>query len=118
MLNEIRDRKCYIVKVTGNDQQPDYAYSIGLWHHFNHPEVIAFGPPDQVGEQLIGDIQTLVKVGQPPPVQQALGLPAERYSACLQPIEDQQWIRHFLKGADWFYDRESFPVLELCWTSA
>ncbi|MGF1600547.1 MAG: DUF4262 domain-containing protein [Thermosynechococcaceae cyanobacterium] len=117
VLDDIRDRKCHIVKVIGNDQQPDYAYSIGLWHHFNHPEVIAFGPPDPVGEKLIRDIQTLVKVGQPPPIQQALGLPVQNGPAHLQPIADEQWIRHFLNGADWFYDRESFPVLELCWMS-
>jgi Domain of unknown function (DUF4262) len=115
VLNDIRDRKCHIVKVKGDDQRLDYAYSIGLWHHFNHPEIIAFGSPEQVGEQLIDDIQALVKVGQPPPIRQTLGQPAAEYPVQLQPIEDEQWIRHFLRGADWFYDQESFPVLELLW---
>jgi hypothetical protein len=109
VLNDIRDRKCHIVKVEGCDQYPSYSYSVGLWHHFGHPEFITFSQPQQMGEQLIDDMQKLVKVGQPPVVQPH----KENYPVKLQPIHDSQWISSFLSLADWFYDRESFPVLEL-----
>jgi hypothetical protein len=110
VLSDIRDRKCHIVKVEGCDRHPSYSYSVGLWHHFGHPEFITFSQPQQMGEQLIDDMQKLVKVGQPPVVQLQ---PKENYPVKLQPIHDSQWISDFLSLADWFYDRESFPVLEL-----
>ena len=110
VLNNIRDRKCHIVTVEGNDQHPGYAYSVGLWHHFGHPEIITFNQPEQKSEKLIDDMQQLVKVGQPPLVHQE---EREHYPVKLQPIDDGQWISSFLNLADWFYDRESFPVLEL-----
>lgn len=112
-LNDIRDRKCHIVKVEGNEQHPSYTYSVGLWHHFGHPEFITFSQPDQNGEQLIDDMQKLVKVGQPPAIPQTPDAPAQDYPIKLQPINDQKWIQDFLSLADWFYACESFPVVEL-----
>ncbi|MEO0374743.1 MAG: DUF4262 domain-containing protein [Cyanobacteria bacterium P01_A01_bin.17] len=113
VLSDIRDRKCHIVKVEGNDQHPSYAYSVGLWHHFGHPEFVTFSQPEQIGEQLIDDMQKLVKVGQPPVVQPAQEGSELNYPVKLHPIDNAQWARDFLPLADWFYDRESFPVLEL-----
>ena len=113
ILSDIRDRKCHIVKVEGNDQHPSYTYSVGLWHHFGHPEFITFSQSEQSGEQLIDDMQKLVKVGQPPAIQHPSGQPPEDYPVKLQPITDEQWSRNFLSLADWFYDHDFFPVLEL-----
>lgn len=113
VLSDIRDRKCHIVKVKGNHLHPSYTYSVGLWHHFGHPEIITFSQPEQRGEQLIDDIQKIVKVGQPPVVNEESGALEAHYPIKLQSIEDEQWTRDFLPLANWFYDRESFPVLEL-----
>lgn len=112
ILGNIREHKCHIATVEGTAERPSYAYSVGLWHHFGYPEIIAFGPPQQTCEQLIDDIQTLVKVGQPPPVQQQFGQSEAHYPVELQPIEDDQWISDFLQLADWFYAHDPFPVLE------
>ncbi len=115
VLNDIRQHKCHIVTVPESDGQPGYTYSTGLWHNFEHPEIITFGLPESVGEKLIDDMQKLVKVGQPPVVKQALGKSEDHYPVELQPIEDEQWINQYLPLANWFYARESFPVLEILW---
>ena len=38
----------------GND--PKFNYSVGLWHSYEHPEILIFGLDAEISTQLINDI--------------------------------------------------------------
>ncbi|MCY7412782.1 MAG: DUF4262 domain-containing protein [Salinibacterium sp.] len=63
-LSQIIDKEGWAaVQVHETDQQPNYAYSVGLWKTFQHPEVIVFGLLPDVGHRLINVIGEGVREG-------------------------------------------------------
>lgn len=47
-----------------NDPIPQFAYTVGLWQTYKHPEVIILGLPISVAQVLLNDIGGIVKVGK------------------------------------------------------
>lgn len=53
-----------VVKIDADAHEPDYAYSVGLYKTFHHPEVIVFGLDLDVLHQIVDTIGEQVKEGQ------------------------------------------------------
>ena len=45
-----------VIMVNATDYSPSFAYSIGLYKTYNHPEIICFGLPNDLGHGIINDI--------------------------------------------------------------
>jgi hypothetical protein len=43
---------------------PSFAYTIGLWKTFNHPEIVVFGLPINLLHTILNDAGELVKGGK------------------------------------------------------
>jgi hypothetical protein len=53
-----------VVKIDADAQEPAYAYSVGLYKTFQHPEVIVFGLDLDVLHRMVNTIGEQVKQGQ------------------------------------------------------
>ncbi len=52
-----------IIIIEASDYLPSFAYSIGLWQKFQHPEIICFGLRIETLHSLINDVATLIRKG-------------------------------------------------------
>ena len=52
-----------VIIIEASDYLPSFAYSIGLWAKYNHPEIICFGLSTQTLHSIINDVADLVKSG-------------------------------------------------------
>ena len=65
VLQDIQRVGWHVVKVfVPKDEEGDWAYSIGLFHSFGHPEVILFGLPLDRCMTLVNVIGRQVKAGK------------------------------------------------------
>ncbi len=116
MLDNIRTRRFHLTTVDTEGVEPTPVYSVGLWHHFNHPEIVTFGLPEQVAKDLITDMIYLIKMGQPPAMSTPLGQVNGHYPVRLEPVTDRNLVHTHLPMAVWFYEGDTFPVLQLFWS--
>lgn len=95
--------------------KPGFAYSIGLWHSFKHPEIIIFGLPYETMGHIINDIGSYVKAGTPIVTGQPYSDFIENYSIIFESVASY-WRVEFLRFAEWFYgDDNSFSALQCFW---
>ena len=94
---------------------PAFAYTIGLWKNFNHPELIAFGLPLDTMHAILNDAGDIIKSGNP------LETAVDNFEILeLHPVQfrpvDADNIPDYFGYAQWFYEYEVFPALQLFWT--
>ena len=61
IFRNVREHGCHIVSV--GDGNPSFAYSIGLYLNYGHPEVIIFGVRPDYAQSIINDIRDRVAAG-------------------------------------------------------
>ena len=59
--NTIDDAGCQIIVVPGGEYLPGFAYTIGLYQQFNHPEIICFGLIVDTMQALLNEIKNCVE---------------------------------------------------------
>jgi hypothetical protein len=104
-----------VIIVKSTSYFPSFAYSIGLWQKFKHPEIICFGLPDDLGHAIINDVAEIIKTGEKISTGKTYfeifkDSKAEFLSVAPNNIDDYFGvaIRH--------YETNSFPALQLVWT--
>jgi Domain of unknown function (DUF4262) len=53
----------FVTKVGAGEFNPAFAYSIGLYEHFGHPEIILFGLDLEIMHRLINDAAKQIQHG-------------------------------------------------------
>ncbi|MEW6493544.1 MAG: DUF4262 domain-containing protein [Cyanobacteriota bacterium] len=115
VFDDIKQYGWHILGVEADETSPGFAYSIGLWHHFQHPEIILFGLPYEVMGRIINIIGDQVKAG----TRFEAGKPyyeiLENYPCVFETVASAQ-IGNFLCWARWFYGyQDQFPALQGFW---
>ncbi len=101
----------YVISVA---DEPRFSYSIGLFEHFKHPEIIVFGLDSQRSHRIVNDAGRRIREGH----RYTLGV---RYSDLLKDYDcefrvvDPTRYDGFLNYALHYYRGSSFPALQLIW---
>lgn len=80
IVNDMKAYDCHIVLLEDNGYLPAFAYSIGLYEKFNHPEIVIFGLKNDVMGRLINQIRDEIKNGE-------IFKPKQTYSNLLEEYE-------------------------------
>jgi len=97
------------------EEGPEWAFSIGLFHSFGHPEVIVFGLPFERSMDVVNVIGGQVKSG--------IHYDSERLYAdilndpyqCAFREVNRRYYREYVGYALWFYEDDPFPLLQCFW---
>lgn len=104
-----------VIMVNSTNYSPSFSYSIGLKKTYNHPEIICFGLPNDLGHQIINDVATMIKNGE-------LIESGKIYSEIFHESQatflkvDERNIPDYFGAALNFYEKEKFKALQLIWT--
>ena len=104
----------HVTIVIPGETNPGWAYSVGLFHSFRHPEIVVFGLDGHLMYQLINHVGREARGGGRFEPEQEYGDILERYR-CTFRVVDTSWYQHVLVYATWFYNGVEFPALQLIW---
>ncbi|MFC5270776.1 DUF4262 domain-containing protein [Adhaeribacter terreus] len=111
---DIENNGCHIVVVEADDYLPAFAYTIGLFQTYGHPEIICFGLAPEVLKTLLQDAQKLIKQGKKL-------IPGYLFPEFLKGFNAQflrvnpEYYANYFPLAQHFYNFRSFPALQLVW---
>jgi hypothetical protein len=104
----------FVMKVGAGDGAPAFAYSLGLFENFNHPEIILFGLDLETMHTLINDVGELVRSGQRFAAGDTSDQLLDGFTCAFRPVAKSQYGAHVTYTV-WYYGNEEFPVLQLVW---
>ena len=114
LLADVREYGWHVVRILDKDDSPGWAFSIGLYENFQHPEIVVFGLNEDVMHYLINAIGEAVREGKTFQVDGLYANLIESYACTFKPV-NEIWYGDFLGYADWFYKEQNYPVLQCFW---
>lgn len=104
-----------VVIIRATEYSPSFAYSIGLWKKFKHPEIIAIGLRTETLHSIINIAGELVKDGQIIQTGKIYSDFFEKGRAEFITV-DKRNLRDYFGTAIDFYNTNDIPALQLIWT--
>jgi hypothetical protein len=103
----------HITLVGSEDESPGFAYSTGIYKLTGQPELIVFSLPRDVSQFTINEYGLRAKAGRGPIAGDLCDgfLKGHRVTFISADAPDRD--SEYTTWASWFYDRRSFPVLQL-----
>lgn len=104
-----------VIMIEATEYLPSFAYSIGLWKKFGHPELISFGLTTKTLHAIINLAADIVKDGQTIKTEKTYTDFFETGKSEFVTV-DKRNIKHYFGYAIDFYNTIDFPALQLVWT--
>jgi hypothetical protein len=114
VLEDVASHGWHVIKVFEDDKGPGFAYTIGLFANYGHPEIIAFGLPLERLHALLNLVGDDAKAG----VQFRAGDTSDELLngyPCTFIEFPKAEFPEYLGFATWFYKGRPFPALQLVW---
>src|ERR1051326_978968 len=116
LLDDVIEHKCHIIGIPEGPHGPSYSFSVGLFLHFEHPEIIIFGLPYTVAATAINDIRTFIEQGR---FFKAGDISEQIFAGYPGAFIDvsRAFYPYYLGTAIWFYRsiNNGFPVMQIVW---
>lgn len=107
-----------VIVIEADAYLPGFAYSIGLWKKFGHPEIIAFGLPPETLHAIINDVAALVKQGGKMEAGKDYPDIFANSPARFLQVDPRNMTDYFGYALDYYGTYENthdFPALQLVW---
>lgn len=104
-----------VILIEATDYLPSFAYSIGLWQKYQHPEIICFGLSTRTLHIIINDVARIVKEGALIQEGKVYDNIFKNSSAVFIPV-DKRNLGDYFGAAIGFYNSKDFSALQLVWT--
>ena len=114
LLKAIETTGWFCTAVAGESPSQSFAYTIGLHHSFNHPELIVFGLTPQRAHTIISAIADRASERSFPRDEQTGVAKDNAESWMFLPVPKCRYEEFVLSGL-WFYEDHDFPLMHLIW---
>ena len=114
LLDDVVKYGWHVMRVLETPETPSWAYSVGLYKTFRHPEILVFGLDLDLMHYMINTIGEGVRQGKFFEVDGRYADLIEAYECTLKPVRTK-WYPSFLGFASWFYYGAEYPVLQCFW---
>jgi len=113
--NNIEKFGLQVIMVSATDYLPSFAYSIGLYKIYKHPEIICFGLSNDLVHAIINDVADLIKNGEKIELSKNYDNIFKDSKAEFLKVDERN-IDNYFGAAINFYETSKFPALQLVWT--
>lgn len=117
VIADIETSGFHVITIPEEGGLPGWAFSVGLYQSFRHPEVVVFGLTSDLLSFVVMEASEQVKQGK-------IIVPDQPYEglfrgvSCAFKTVHPVWYRPFLGLAVWYYMNETFPTLQCFWPDA
>jgi hypothetical protein len=105
----------YVALFEATTATPAFAYTIGLWKNFRHPEIISFGLSLDTLGAILNNAGNLIKEGQKIEVEEDNQEIFNNSPARFKAVHPDNMSDYFGYGK-WFNEYKDFPAIQLFWT--
>jgi hypothetical protein len=115
-INEdVRNYGWSVIMIEATEYLPSFAYTIGLWKNYNHPEIIVFGLTVKTLHEVLNIAAENIKNGK---VYQTNTNCSDFFNEGYSQLicVDPRNIRDYFGYAIWFNGGPEFPARQLVWT--
>ena len=116
ILEDVEKYGWHCVSILAEGDLPPYAFTVGLFQSYQHPELIIFGLPANVAHYILNVAIETIRTGHPI----NLALPSNQLPGGLPCCFVEVPVTAYLKNVGfcrWFYEGDSFPMYQLVWPS-
>jgi len=114
LLETLEQWGWFVIKVGASDSEPAFAYSMGLYETFHHPEIILFGLDLGTMHQLINDAAKRIQEGETFDEGHRYDDPLAGYQCEFRKVNPSHYDG-LLNYAIWYYKSSPFPAVQLVW---
>jgi hypothetical protein len=114
VLDDVAKLGWHVMNVLNLPDSPGWAFSIGLYKTFKHPEVVVFGLNPDLMHSIINSVGEAIRSGKQFKDGEQYPDLIEAYS-CMFKTVNAAWYQPFLGYANWFYGGTDYPVLQCIW---
>jgi hypothetical protein len=104
----------FVNLIAGDASGPGFAYSLGLYKEFGHPEIIIFGLAEETMHRLVNDVGEQVRSGVTYSAGHQTSDLLKGYPCAFGAVNPLQY-RETCTWTVWFYESDRFPALQLFW---
>jgi hypothetical protein len=114
LVSDVEGYGWHVIRIADDDEGPGFAYSIGLFKSFGHPEIIVFGLDGMLMHRMINLIGEEIRQGRRFADGDAASGILEGYDVRFREVACRHYHEH-CGYARWFYQGDDFPVLQCLW---
>jgi len=114
LLSDVRSFGWHLIGIEADDEGPAFAYTVGLYHSFGHPEFVVFGLPVTTLFGILNALSEAVKAGDRFCGNEETDRALDDLNVQLREV-DPACYREYLGYARWLYASNDFPVLQCIW---
>ena len=104
-----------VIMVNSEGYNPSFAYSIGLWKTYNHPEIICFGLRNDLVHAIINDVAEIIKHGARIKIKEDYTNIFKDSKAIFLKVDERNIDDYFGVALE-HYKGVKFEALQLLWT--
>jgi hypothetical protein len=113
--NDILQFGLSIIALEATDYLPSYAHSVGFEQQYHHPEIIVFGLPPSMMQELLNDIGSMLKEGKSIEIHRVYDDFFENGKVYFVKVDHRNKEDYFGYAVD-YYQNSDFSAIELIWT--
>jgi hypothetical protein len=114
VLSDINQFGWHIVLVQEDEKGPGFAFSIGLYQNYKHPEIIIVGLRPDTMHRMINVVGEEIKKGRRFENGKDYSDILEGFKCNFRLVLKHNY-KDYLGYALWYYKKEDFPVLQCVW---
>ena len=114
VIDDVRRVGWHIIGIEGDSEGPAFAFSVGLYHTFEQPEIIVVGLKMEIMATVINGIGYQMKSGHCFEDWHESDQVLEGYPCIFRRVT-RDLYPDYLGFAMWFYEYKYFPVLQCVW---
>lgn|SRR5690606_18113021 len=111
-IADIATHDLHVLRVHGDNDWPEFTYSVGLHERFGIPEVIILGLRGELAHSLLNELAARAREGERIAAGDTLSGLLEGFDVVLLPVPEHHIEPHF-GWALWYYDGRPFPAVQL-----
>jgi len=111
LIDDIEKVGWHVLKVLEDDNGPGFAYSVGLFKTFQHPEIIIIGLKLDLAHILINNIGEDIKNGKQYQSGQLYTDILDDFKCLMLDVPKKNYKKYVGYGR-WYYEGNNFPLLQ------
>lgn len=96
--------------------EPDFSYTVGLYHSFGFPELIMIGLPSKISHGILSIAANAAAAGTPLNLAEPTDALLEDYPAVFIEVP-RSCYAEYVGSCLWYYEGEDFPLFQIVWPS-
>lgn len=114
LLADVEQFGWHVVGIEADEHGPGYAFSVGLYHTLDQPEILLLGLSHTIAAQLINLIGDAMQAGTTFRDGDIRDEIAEGFPLAFRAVP-REYYRDYVGYAGWFYESPDFPLLQCIW---